>query len=350
MKRNGLIRMAMVLFMGFALSICVFTPGFAQKTAKPIELSFAHVVPSTVPFAKTYQEWGNRIAERSGGRVKINFYWVESLLKSTEMYRGVQTGTADIGFYPFGHDQGLMPLTEIFLMPFLGYPSQKAATEIYKKLKDKFPAIRDEFQGVKAVATEFLPGHHLNFTDRTIRVPAEIKGLKVAVMGLSMVEGMSALGAVPIEMGAGDYYVSVDRGLIRGVINHLPLLHSFGLLPVLKHHTLFGAGIAMAPSFVIMAPRTWQRLPADIQQIIEEAGLWLEQSLFVSDAGYEAMVMGKMKEMGHTITMATPEEIKLWQKAVQPVHDKMIAEREAKGLPARAIYKDLKQLISEYSK
>ena len=48
--------------------------------------------------------------------------------------------------------------------------------------------------------------------------------------------------------------------------------------------------------------------------------------------------------------MATPEEIKLWQEAVQPVHKKMIAEREAKGLPARTIYEDIKRLVRGYPK
>jgi hypothetical protein len=44
----------------------------------------------------------------------------------------------------------------------------------------------------------------------------------------------------------------------------------------------------------------------------------------------------------------TPEEMQLWRQAVKPVHQKWIADNEAKGLPAKAIYQEAKRLIKEY--
>ena len=50
------------------------------------------------------------------------------------------------------------------------------------------------------------------------------------------------------------------------------------------------------------------------------------------------------------MTTPTPQELKLWKEAVQPVHEKWIADTEAKGLPAKAVYDEAKRLIKEYDK
>jgi TRAP-type C4-dicarboxylate transport system substrate-binding protein len=68
------------------------------------------------------------------------------------------------------------------------------------------------------------------------------------------------------------------------------------------------------------------------------------------NTGYINMVKGMAKEMGHQIYQPTAEEMKLWRQAVQPVHEKWIADTEAKGLPARAVYEEAKRLIKEYGK
>ena len=91
------------------------------------------------------------------------------------------------------------------------------------------------------------------------------------------------------------------------------------------------------------------RLPPDIQQIFEDLSPWLGQALIQADNGYEAMVIGKAKELGHAMTIPTPQEMQLWKNAVQPVHDKWIADTEAKGLPAKAVYEEAKRLIKEYN-
>ena len=67
-----------------------------------------------------------------------------------------------------------------------------------------------------------------------------------------------------------------------------------------------------------------------------------------ADGGYEAMILGKIKELNHNIYTPTEAEMKLWREAVQPIHEEWIAKNEAKGLPARALYNETKRLIEEY--
>lgn len=344
-----------LLFLTMGLCLLVMSVTFTLGTAfaqqpKPIELSFSHTIPPVVPLAKVYEQWGKMVGERSGGRVKINFYWSESLLKASELFRGAQTGQADISYYVVGIDYGLMPFNMITKLAFLGFPDLPTGTQIYNKLYNKFPELRDEFKGVKVLSSRMGPAYQLHFTKKDVRVPADLKGMKMISVGGSLAKEMLGMGASPIDVKVGDLYVALERGLAEGISTHIPILHAFGILKLVPHHTFFKGGAVMGPDMLLFNLKKWQSLPPDIQKIFEDLSSWLGEELIKADSGYEAMVIGKAKEMGHTIVTPTPEEVQLWRQAVQPVHDKWIAETAAKGLPAKALYDETKKLVQESQK
>lgn len=349
MAKKGLLLVTLI----FCL-ITLLTLSTPEKTfsASPevIELSFTHTIPPVIPIAKVYQKWGEILAERSGGRVKINFYWSESLLKASEFYRGVQTGQTDITYYVIGLDYGLMPLNMFTKLGFMGYRNKEEGTEVYEKIFNKFPEVRNEFKGVKVMAARMGPAYQLHFTKKEVRVPKDIKGMKVISVGGSMAREMVSMGAASMDVKVGDLYMSLDRGLAEGISTHVPILHAFGILKLLPFHTMFPGGTAMGPDMLLMNLKKWNSLPPDIQKIFEDLSPWLGQTLIKADNGYEAMVIGKAKEMGHTITTPTPQEMKLWREAVRPIHEKWIADTEAKGLPAKAVYEEAMRLIKEYKR
>ena len=333
----------------FIAAMFVCGPASAAES-KPIELSFTHTIPPVVPIAKVYEQWAAMLSEKSQGRVKINFYWSESLLKAAEFYRGVQTGQADITYYVIGLDWGLMPLNMFTKLGFMGYRNKTEGTEVYQKIYDKFPEIRNEFKGVKVMAARMGPAYQLCFTNKQVQVPADLKGMKVISVGGSMAKEMVAMGAATMDVKVGDLYMSLERGLAEGISTHIPILQAFGILPLVRNITLFEGGTAMGPDMLLMNLNTWNNLPADIQKIFDDLSPWLGQELIKADNGFEAMVLGKAREMGHTIITPTAEQMKLWIEAVQPIHQKWIADNEAKGLPAQAVYDEAKRLIKEYSK
>jgi TRAP-type C4-dicarboxylate transport system substrate-binding protein len=349
MVKKGLKTTIIGLCLIFVSALFVCGPAAAAEP-QVIELSFTHTIPPVVPIAKVYEAWAGMISEKSQGRVKINFYWSESLLKASEFYRGVQTGQTDITYYVIGLDWGLMPLNMFTKLGFMGYRNKTEGTEVYQKIFNQFPEIRDEFKGVKVMAARMGPAYQLCFTNKQVQVPADLKGMKVISVGGSMAKEMVAMGAAPMDVKVGDLYMSLERGLAEGISTHIPILHAFGILKLVPNITLFEGGTAMGPDMLLVNLNTWNKLPADIQKIFEDLSPWLGQELIKADNGYEAMVLGKAREMGHTIITPTPEQMKLWVEAVQPIHQKWIADTEAKGLPAQTVYDEAKRLINAYSK
>ena len=342
----------LITAVGFCLimpALSNLTPAFAQAQ-KTIELSFAHTIPPVVPLAKAYMNWAQKVAEFSNGRVKINIFWGESLLKAAEFYRGVQTGQADMAYYVVGLDWGLMPLNMFTKLGFMGYPSRSVGTEIYHKIWNEFPEVRGEFKGVKVFASRMQPGNQLSFTKKEVRVPGDIRGMKIIALGGTFAEEMAAMGAAPIDVKVGDMYMALDRGMAEGISALMPVLDGFGILKLLPYHTMFEGGATQSIDMVLMNEKTWNKLPPDIQKIFEDLDAYLGQQLRESDGMALDRAMASAKEMNHTFITPTPEEMQLWIDAVQPIHQKWITETEAKGLPAKAVYEETKRLIKEYQK
>jgi TRAP-type C4-dicarboxylate transport system substrate-binding protein len=333
----------------FFLGIVVIFSGLSvvQAAPKTIELSLTHTIPPHIPFAKLTQQWADMVAEKTGNRVKINIYWGESLLKASEFYRGVQTGQTDITYYVIGNDWGLMPLNMFTKLGFMGYPSMEVGTEIYHKIWDKFPEIRNEFKKVRVYGAEMSPPNHLHFTKKAVRVPGDLKGMKIIAMGGSMAEEMAAMGTASMDIKPTDLYMSLERGLAEGVSIHWPVMQAFGILKLTPYHTVFPGGSIMSVDMLLFNQKSWDKLPADVQQVFNDLEPWYIEQVIKMNNGYINMVKGKAKEMGHTVYEPTAEEMKLWSEAVQPIHEKWIADTEAKGLPARKVYEEAKRLLEE---
>lgn len=334
----------------FCFIVLLFGGSAALAAPKAIELSLAQTIPPQIPFGKLTQAWADLVAQKTNNQVKINIFWTESLLKATEFYRGVQTGQADITYYVVGLDWGLMPLNMFSKLAFMGYPSMEVGTEIYKKIWDKFPEIRSEFKDVRVYGAEMSPPNHLNFTKKAVKVPADLKGMKIVALGGTMAEEMALMGAAPMDIKVSDLFMSLEKGVAEGVSIHFPVLHGFGILKLVPYHTVFAGGTIMSVDMLLFNQKSWDKLPADVQKVFVELESWYTQEVIKMNTGYINMVMGQAKEMGHQFYEPTGEEMKLWKQAVQPAHDKWIADTQAKGLPAKAVYEEAKRLINEMKK
>jgi TRAP-type C4-dicarboxylate transport system substrate-binding protein len=325
-------------------------PAPASPAAKVIELRFADWGAPTTGPAVVEKQWAENIEKASGGRVKISLYFSESLVKMAEIYRGVQSGVADIAIYNVSRDPGLQELNKITQLPFMGWPDMRKSTAILEKLWSKFPALSNEFKDFKVFGLRFLPGYQIHFVKKEVKTPQDIKGMKIIGSGV-WVDSLSAMGAAPVTLGAGDFYMALEKGLAEGHAVHIAACNAFKTLDLLKYHTFFGEGGAnyQADCF-IMNLDTWNKLPADIQKILDDAGRWRADAQLTSDIGMVQSAIDYAKNKNHTLTYLTPDQIKAWVTVVKPVHDKWISDMAAKGLPAKDIYDEANRLIAEANK
>ena len=341
-KKSFLVPLLIVLLGGM-------TTAFCEEPTKPIELRFSDFNPPNSGIAQITQKMADRMVANSKGRLKITYYPGESLLKMGETFRGVQSGVADISFSSTTMMGTPLYLNRVTTLPFLGITSMEMATAVHEKLFSQFPEVRAEYQGLKVLGFRGNPLSHGHFMKKEVRLPSDMKGMKIIAMQ-QWGDVIRNAGGSPVPLGIGDWYMSLERGLVEGHITHFPVFYIFKLLDLVKYHAMFGGGGNTLIDCFIINLDTWNRLPADLQKAIEDAIHWRTTEITKFDYGEEKKAIDYAKSKNHTFTYLTPEEIKLWEDVAKAAHEEWIKTANAKGLPGSKIYEGVKQIIKEYSK
>jgi TRAP-type C4-dicarboxylate transport system substrate-binding protein len=329
------------------LAIVVAVPAFAAEKAIEITVNDHNPPPSTV--AKAWDAWGKWVEEQSEGRLKVTIYHGGALLAEKEAYRGTQTGVCDIAHYVVDRREGFL-LSTVTTLPFLGMPPQMEAGELWMDLYNKFPEMAKEWEGVKIIGLFMMPPTHIHTKKKAVETPEDLKGLKIHCAEYAAVQVMHAAGASPVQLDITEMYTGLERGILDGVMNHFPVCFIFRVLELTQYHTVFGdGGINMTPMFAIMNPKKFNSLPPDLQKILEKSGkVWTEEQKKL-DFPLQKTAIDFCKEKNHTFTNLNPRQIRVWYNLVKkPIHDKWIADAEAKGLPGEKVYKETLRLIKKY--
>ena len=340
-------RIAICICLALMLSMVVSVPAFA----KALEITINDHNPEMAPPAKAMAYWAKKVEEASGGKLKMTVHHGGAILKGDEAYRGTQTGIVDAAHYVMDRQQGFI-INTVMSLPFMGWPGQVETGEIYAKLREDFPEVRGEFKGVIPYVFCMMPPSHIHTSKKAVKTPADLKGMKFHGAEVALVRTMGEAGATPIELDIADMYMALDRGLVEGVMNHFPVLKVFGVLEILKYHTIFGdGGMNMVPMGIIFNEEKWNSYPPDIQKLLTDSAHFYTEMFYKGDLGFQKMVIGEAKEKNHTFTYLTPKDIKEWYNLVKgPVHDTWIKEAESKGLPGKKVHKYILKQIKKYQK
>ena len=98
----------------------------------------------------------------------------------------------------------------------------------------------------------------------------------------------------------------------------------------------------------IMNRKKFDSFPPEVQKVIDENTKWGSRTQTQIDEGNRIKSEEAVRKMGHTMINLTPDEMKLWYKAAEPVNEKWIADMEAKGLPGRKVYNEARRLAKKY--
>lgn len=321
----------------------------AAASTEVFKLKFSEGNPEQSAVGQAHLRWAQMIEEKSGGRIDMEMYFSGSLASQAERMRSTQTGIADISYYTIGTDRTMMPLSLVTALPFIGMPADMTkTTEIWWKLYEEFPEIQKEWESVVVLNGASMPATQLHLAGKDAHAPADLKGVKLISKGEQPL-ALQAMGATPIDLQIGDWYTSLERGLVDGLINHFPVCYVFKILELVNHHTIFGdEGATMDMALFLMNKDSWNRLPADLQQVLLDAGKWQDEEIIRVDTQEVQTATDAAKAADHVFTYLTDEELQAWKDAAKPAHEQWIVEFEAKGLPAREVYDRTLQLIEEY--
>ena len=181
-----------MLATGLLCLFLIFTFHGSNAGAQVIEFKFANYFPPPARHSQICVEFLAELEQRTGGKVKGQFFAGGSLLKAPAMYQGVTTGIADIGLSHVEYTPGRMPVTEAVGLP-LGYPSGWVANQVSNDFYHKFkPA---EWKDVE-VLWMHTSTPNVMITKKPVRTLEDLKGMTIRAPG-TVGDTVKALGATP---------------------------------------------------------------------------------------------------------------------------------------------------------
>jgi TRAP-type C4-dicarboxylate transport system substrate-binding protein len=321
--------------------------GYAQP-AKPITLIYSEYRPETMGVCKIEKWWGKELEKRTGGRVKVNFYWSSSLVPPYDQMKALGAGIAHVGDYLAGWDPAKAPLFNISMLVPTFTENRYAVAMATRRLAE-IPEAKAELErnNVKFLSPSGTFADYLH-TRRPVTQMADIKGLKIRSWG-PFAEELRLWGAIPVMMPVSEVYPALERGVVDGNNQSMTLIYSSRNFELAKHFMMFNMGMNPGAPLV-MNLTMWNSLPPDIKKIVEEVSFGFTEQWVQQWEEEESQAIAKMKAAGcefHQVTSEHKQE--LFEKA-KPVWDFQAEILNKQGLPGKKIQETYFSYIREYEK
>lgn len=309
--------------------------------AKPIELKFNNPWPPTHHLAtEVCEPWGKFVEEKTGGRVKIHFYHGGALGKTGEVWDHILGGMYDISIWVPVYKRDKFPLTLICELPF-SFPDNVVGDKVFASMLDKYAL--SEYDEVKFGARLTTDLYQL-WSTKKISSLEDMKGMKLRVPGAGWKPVVDAWGATAVSIKPEDMYLSLDRGILDGVIYGLLGGWGWKLQETSPYLTRIDAQLIVGN--YIMNKDSWNKLPKDIQEIFDKE-IWPELTALTTKDYVDGQdkTWNDLKEFGTEIITLSPEEMAKWRESTTSVWDEWIKHANSKGHPGEEVMAYYKQLL-----
>jgi tripartite ATP-independent transporter DctP family solute receptor len=284
---------------------------------EPVSVRLAHVVNEQDGFHVAAVKFVELVEERTDGKISIEVFPNAQLGDERTLLESMQIGTVEMGVITNGPVANFVEEIAVFELPFL-FPSPEDAYavldgEIGQELLDKLEEV--DLKGLAYAERGF---RNLTNSVRPVRTPADVEGLKIRVMENPVyIDTFQALGANAVPMAWTEALTAMQQQTIDGQENPINVIYSFKLYEPQQYLSL--TRHTYAPAIIVMSLDYWNQLPADAQQILEEAAQEAAEYERQWNADMASEQLDALRANGMNV-IENPD-IAAFQDAVAPVYD-----------------------------
>lgn len=346
-KKNVRSIVAGILVLFLIIGFGVITPP-RQAEAFSKTLRFAEPVPPQSFLGKMHQWWASEVEKRTNGRIKIQFFWMESLVKWKDMLEGINSGIADLGVLACGYNPSDFPLFMTVDMPYNISDYWAGMRAVIDTVKND-PNLVKEFQkaGVKHVAP-YCSGFFELQTRKPFKGLKDLKGKTIRCFGGARVKFYECLGFNPVFLAYPEIYEAMDRGTIFGYGLVIMLSDAFKIYEVGDYAVQWESGCNIGSGMIGMNMDTWNGLPKDIQDIILDLGTDFAAEFARVLMDFEKNAIEKWKKHGVTFGTLSAEDMKFAKDCGKTAREAFLNKQEAGGHPAKATWNLFQKNLAKY--
>jgi len=219
--KSRLVFRSVLLFLVFLTIVFVFSATTFAAKQETVVLKWSDMSPPTGLRPQFLQKAAEEVEKATEGRVKIQFYWSNSLVHVKENVRAVQSGIADMAWTMPIYNPSEYPLGTVS-QTVLSAPHGGDAGYIVRAfwdLWDECKPLRDEVEKWGVTAWYLMPyGGYGCYAKKPITTLEDINGMRLRVSSEGIGKMVAAVGASPQFLAASEVYTALDRGMFDGAV------------------------------------------------------------------------------------------------------------------------------------
>jgi TRAP-type mannitol/chloroaromatic compound transport system substrate-binding protein len=294
-------------------------------TPSTITLKMQSTWPTTDIFHTTFLDWGKKVEEMSGGRLKIDILPAGAVVGAFQLIDAVNDGVLDGGHgvpaYWFGKNKaaslfGTGPSFGMDADMLLGWMHFGGGQELYNDLVQNI---------LKLKVTSFfhgpMPTQPLGWFKQEVKGPDDFKGQKFRTVGMS-IDIFTELGAAVVATPGGEVVPALERGLLDSAeFNNPTSDKNLGFADVRK--------VLMVQSYhqpvecleVLVNKAKFDSLPKDLQAIIRFAAMAQSAEFTWRMMDRNSIDFSDLQEKAAVKVVKTPKsvleaQLKAWEKVI----------------------------------
>jgi TRAP-type C4-dicarboxylate transport system substrate-binding protein len=328
-------------------AVAPFLAGDRTRSGDTVVLRYtAHIPNSHGLYGRVFIPWEEMLTERTGGRIVWEHYVDRLLHGALDGFKAIESGITDYTHGYATYQPGSFHLTHGLQLPFL-FPNPGVASLVSEELYPTYLKEEYERMGVYLAHCDVTTAYDI-ISKTPIRIPEDIRGLKVRSTGGLMADIVREIGAIPVVIAAAETYTAFQRGIIDVVALGGPDMAAYRLYETGSHYLRLGLTHTVLQ--YCLNPRTFDALPEDLQvelyNMYRLRGQIAHQNYYGSTALTSALE--RLTEAGVELTEPTSDEREAWIDAVRPLEERFIEENEARGLPAEAFVREARERAAVY--
>ncbi|WP_296419751.1 TRAP transporter substrate-binding protein [Pseudooctadecabacter sp.] len=312
-------------------------------TAQAQEFTFSvhhFLSPQSLTHTQMIEPWAASIEEASGGRIAFEIFPSMSLGGTPpELYSQVRDGVADVIWTLPGYTPGTFPRTEVFELPSVHMGDARATNLAIQSMMD---TLAPDFEDIHPLLVHVHTGNAVHLNGSDIATVADFEGLKVRSPSRTGAWMVEALGAEPVGMPVPALPQALARGTVDAGLVPFEIAIPLGLADLTTASVELDGGARFGTSTFLFAMNqaSYDSLPADLQQIVDDAsGEAFAIAMGEAWNAIEPTGIQKALDAGNTVTQLDAEATASF--------DAPFAAVEARWLEETAATFDSQSLLDE---
>ena len=232
-------------------------------------IKLAHVLDITHPVHKGMVFMAEKVAEKSGGLMRVDIYPSGQLGQERDLIELLQIGSLAMTKVSTAPLEAFVPEMKIFGIPYV-FRDDEHRWKVFQGPLGKRLLLAGEKHFLRGMCYYDAGSRSFYTKDKPIRIPQDLHGLKIRVMkSITSVKMVQALGGSATPIPWGELYTALQQGVVDGAENNPPSFYLSRHYEVCKYYSLDEH--TAVPDILLMSTVVWKSLTDQQQKWLQEA-------------------------------------------------------------------------------